>query len=98
MPRDNPCHYRYAGCEGTVGRSARCCEACRHEHNRRAKARRDALREQGRCLVCGKPVAKTKRVLVGGRGLQRRVREPASCCPRHLAYFAARAAAAGEST
>jgi hypothetical protein len=92
MPRDNPCKYRYAGCAGDVPDGGRCCESCRAEHSRRERARRDAHRRAGRCIKCGKPVAKTKLVPTGGEpGKLRRVRQAAACCADCLSYFADRA-------
>jgi hypothetical protein len=89
--RENPCHYRYAGCAGAVDKGARTCDNCRAEHNRRETARRAARRKAKQCVKCGAPVARIKKMLAG-YSKHRVVKEAASCCAACLAYFAERAA------
>lgn len=68
-------------CDGTR------CHTCRVARNRAAAELRTYRRENGLCLTCGAPVAKTK---VSGGGSGKRVRQAAAYCAKHLAYYAAR--------
>jgi len=77
--RDNPCHHRYAGCDGAVDKGARCCEPCRLKHNRRAAESRARLKRKKACTVCGAPA-----VVVDG--------QPLTLCKTHREYYRARAA------
>jgi hypothetical protein len=61
------------------------------EHRRREEDRREALRQAGICVKCGKrPVAQTQLASAGPRPRSVRVRKPARYCAPCLAYFAAR--------
>lgn len=66
------------------------CKKCAAEHNKRATERRERLRDERRCVVCGKPAAPD------GRFTRYKVadRPRASLCAEHLAYYAARNAEA----
>jgi hypothetical protein len=75
------------GCGGETDGSR--CEACKAERREQEAALRNDRRARGLCLTCGAPVAKTKLI----NGGQKRVREPARYCAKHLAYYAARARA-----
>lgn len=65
------------------------CDECRAERREQEAALREMRRANGLCLTCGSSVAKTKLLNAG----QKRVREPARYCKKHLAYYAARARA-----
>ena len=75
--RENPCAGRYAGCTADNG-DARMCDNCRAEHNRRERERRAALRDAGKCTVCGKPAVKVDGIKL-------------ATCAEHREYFRARA-------
>lgn len=77
--RSNPCKGRYDGCTADPPKARKMCDNCRTEHNRRAAARRAALKAARRCTVCGARAA-----VVGG--------EPLNTCDEHREYFRARAA------
>jgi hypothetical protein len=73
--------------------SASRCRECRRARREADAALREYRRENGQCLTCGAPVARSKLVPVGGDGHggeHRREREPARYCREHLAYYAAR--------
>jgi hypothetical protein len=63
------------------------CRVCLAAHRKREAKRRAVRKLAGLCLVCGDPVARSKRI-VGGKLL---VKKPAAYCQTHLDYFAARA-------
>jgi hypothetical protein len=78
LTRDNPCHYRYAGCGAAVAKGARCCETCRLEHARRAAEWRARCKRAKACTVCG-----ARAVVVNG--------SPLTLCKVHREYYRARA-------
>lgn len=78
--RQNPCAGRYAGCTAD-NVDARMCDNCRAEHNRRERERRAALKDAGKCLVCGKRAAVVEGVTL-------------TTCRAHREYYRERAAAA----
>lgn len=83
MPYASGCKGCGVACDGSR------CRQCKNEHNAQENKRRAAKRASGTCAfgACAKPVSSTK--IVGGPA-GKRVKESASYCREHLAYYAAR--------
>lgn len=77
--RENPCGGRYAGCTADPPEGRGKCESCAAEHARRGAARRAALKNNGRCTVCGKPAVRVDGVTL-------------TTCKAHREYYRARSA------